>query len=90
MTFLISLQKTDFRPTDKPTDGPTDGPTDRASYRDARSHLKKECDIEKKANDYNVWHGGIYPITHTIYINGIKKKVVIKKHKTRKRAHYGR
>ena len=26
--------------TDGQTDGPTDGPMDRASYRDARTHLK--------------------------------------------------
>ena len=27
-------------PTDQPTDGRTDGRTDKASYRDARTHLK--------------------------------------------------
>ena len=37
--------------TDRPTDGPTDGRTDRPSYRDARTHLKKE--IATKTTNYN-------------------------------------
>ena len=50
MIFLIfyksvTNQPTDGR-TDQRTDGPTDGRADRPSYRDARTHLKRQSDFD--------------------------------------------